>query len=392
MGVFANFLEKIFGVQSKNEVKTMSLADYLTEYERETLGINTYAMFTAVEMLANIMANCEIKTYRDGKEEKGLLWAKLNYQPNINQTATQFWREFYSKLLYEGQAMAFETFDGEQWIIADGFAISDAVILEKYFYDVYRGTFQSRISFPMSDVFYISYPNQNAVALKMGLLSRYDKLIKTATDSYEEGTGNKVFLNIPGAAMGAPNFEEKYKDLMENRFKSFFKTRNAVLPLWNGMQASFSSSSSSGKSSVKDITDLVTDSLSRAAQALKMSPALLTGDVAGLKDALNFTLTSAVDPLANVASETLSTRLWSLTEISRGNKAIVDTSNIKHIDVFDIATSVDKLISSGFATPDEARVFAGLEPTGEAAMQQHYFTKNYATIDESATAGGETNE
>ena len=390
MGAFGDFLGKLFGVKSTNEVKTLTLTEYLQEYERDTLGIDTYAMFTAVEMLANIMANCEIKTYRDGKEEKGMLWAKLNYQPNINQTATQFWREFYSKLLYEGQAMAFETFDGEQWIIADGFAISDAVILEKYFYDVYRGTFQSRLSFPMSDVFYINYPNQNAAALKMGLLSRYDKLIKTAADSYEEGTGNKVFLNSPGAAMGAPNFEEKYKDLMENRFKSFFKTRNAVLPLWNGMQASFSSSSSSGKSSVKDITDLVTDSLSRAAQALKMSPALLTGDVAGLKDALNFTLTSAVDPLANVASETLSTRLWSLTEISRGNKAIVDTSNIKHIDVFDIATSVDKLISSGFATPDEARVFAGLEPTGEAAMQQHYFTKNYATIDEIATVGGET--
>ena len=390
MGVFANFLEKIFGVQSKNEVKTMSLADYLTEYERETLGINTYAMFTAVEMLANIMANCEIKTFRDGREEKGLLWAKLNYQPNINQTATPFWREFYSKLLYEGQTMAFETFDGEQWIIADGFTVSDAVIREKYFTDVYRGTFQSRIAFPMSDVIYISYPNQNAVALKQGLLARYDKLIKTATDSYEEGTGNKVFLNVPGSAMGAPNFEEKYKDLMDNRFKSFFNSRNAVLPLWNGMQASFSSSSSSGKSTVKDITDLVTDALIRSAQALKMSPALLTGDVSKLNDALNFTLTSAADPLANAASEQLSTRFWSLTEISRGSKVIVDTSNIKHIDVFDIATSVDKLISSGFATPDEARVFAGLEATGDPAMQQHYFTKNYATIDGIATAGGET--
>ena len=107
MGAFGDFLGKLFGVKSTNEVKTMTLTEYLQEYERDTLGIDTYAMFTAVEMLANIMANCEIKTYRDGKEEKGLLWAKLNYQPNINQTATQFWREFYSKLLYEGQAMAF---------------------------------------------------------------------------------------------------------------------------------------------------------------------------------------------------------------------------------------------------------------------------------------------
>ena len=185
-----------------------------------------------------------------------------------------------------------------------------------------------------------------------------------------------------------PDFETKYKDLMENRFKSFFTRKNAVIPLWNGMQATFSGSSGT-KASVDDITKLMNDGMTRSAQAYKISPALLTGEIAGIKEAINLTLTSAIDPLAAATSEQISIKINGLSGIVKGNYAVVDTSNIKHIDIFDIASAVDKLIGSGFATPDEARVFAGLQPTGEKAMQQHYFTKNYSTIDEIMRTGGE---
>ena len=170
-GVFKNFLNQVFGIKSENKKEVIPLNELIISGELQTLRMDTYALFTAVEMLANLLADCEIKVYNEGREEHNRLWQKLNYKPNVNQTATPFWREFYSKLLYEGQVMAFETFDAEQWIIADGFTLSDYVIREKYFSDVYRGTFQSRVSFPMSEVVYISYPNENAEALKTGLLS-----------------------------------------------------------------------------------------------------------------------------------------------------------------------------------------------------------------------------
>lgn len=390
MSVFSDFLGNIFTKRSKapGSVSFPSLNEVLYGDESTRIQINTYALFTAIEMLANLMANCEIKTYRRGKEYKGNLWERLNYRPNVNQTATEFWREFYEKLLYYGEALVFETAD-EQMIIADGFNVSDYEIKEKYFSDVYRGTFQSYRVYKMSEVLYIRYPNANAAALRSGLLTQYEKLIHSAADSYENGGGNKVLLNIPGAAQGTPNFMENYNDLMNNRFKSFFKNRNAVLPLWNGMQAAFSSGSSSHSDSVKDITTLVNDALARAAQAFKLSPALLTGDIAGIKDALNFSLTAALDPLANAISEQLTVKFCSAKEITEQTYIAADTSNIKHIDIFDIASSVDKLISSGFASPDEVRVFAGLQATGLPAMQEHYFTRNYALIDE-IFEGGET--
>ena len=125
MGAFIDFLGNIFGKKSDGKVETISLKDYLIESESDRLCVDTYALWSAVEMLANLLANAEIKVYKRGVEEKGLLWAKLNYRPNVNQNATEFWREFYRKLLYTGEALAFETYD-EQWLIADGFNVSDA--------------------------------------------------------------------------------------------------------------------------------------------------------------------------------------------------------------------------------------------------------------------------
>ena len=387
MGAFIDFLGNIFGKKSDGKVETISLKDYLLESESDRLCVDTYALWSAVEMLANLLANAEIKVYKRGVEEKGLLWAKLNYRPNVNQNATEFWREFYRKLLYTGEALAFETYD-EQWLIADGFTKSDYEVKEKYFTDVYRGTFQASGAFPMHEVLYVNYPNENAAALKSGLLARYDKLIAAASESYENGTGKKVFLTVPGTFLGNEQLMAQYKDIVDNRFKSFFKQKNAVLPLWNNMQATFANSSTSGTATVKDITDLVTDGMTRAAQAYKIAPALLTGDVAGLKDAVDFTLTSAIDPLANVVSEQLSTCFYTLSEIAKNSKIYADTFNIKHRDVFDISGAVDKLISSGFATPNEVRGFAGLEPSDDESMDKHYITKNYGTT-EDINGGGD---
>lgn len=385
---FVDFLGNIFGKNSNGKIEPMTLQQYISEYESNRLSVDTYAMFTAIGMLSDLMANCEYKVIVHGKEQHNATWAKLNYKPNLNQTATEFWQEFYRKLLFNGDVLAFETYGGDQWIIADSFNISDYEVREKYFTDVSRGDFQARGTFPMSQVFYIKYPNENAEALKNGLLSRYDSLVTSATESYEIGTGNKAFVNINGAFQGNNKDQKAHIEYLNEHFKEFFTRKNAVMPLFAGMQATFANSSTSGKSTVDDITKLVSDSLSRAAQAFKISPALLTGDIAGIKDAIDFTLTSAVDPLANAVSKQLTVKLFTVNEIASNSRIVVDTSNVKHVDIFDISTSVDKLISSGFMNIDELRPFAGLEPTGLPEHQKYYITKNYSDIN-AGSAGGD---
>ena len=64
---------------------------------------------------------------------------------------------------------------------------------------------------------------------------------------------------------------------------------------------------------------------------------------------------------------------------------MVDTTQIKHIDIFDISTAVDKLLSSGYASIDELRVLSGMLPLNTDWSRKHWMTKNYTEI---AQAGG----
>ena len=51
--------------------------------------------------------------------------------------------------------------------------------------------------------------------------------------------------------------------------------------------------------------------------------------------------------------------------------------NVVSPDVFDLASSADKLIASGVTSPNEARELLGLERVDDPLMDKHYITKNY---------------
>ena len=84
---------------------------------------------------------------------------------------------------------------------------------------------------------------------------------------------------------------------MKNKFKSYFTNKNAVLPLWKGLTYVPQTTDNVKKSTseITDIKSLVDDAMSRVAQAYKIPPALVRGEVAGLKDAFDIMLTVCID-------------------------------------------------------------------------------------------------
>lgn len=387
MGNIREFFRRIVG--EKKEITNLSRAEY-TEDSENGIMIDTFALFGAVEFAAALMANCEFRTYYGGKERKGLEWARLNYKPNRTQTAGEFWREFFCKLFYEGRALAVEV--GENLICADCFCYEEKALTESYFTQVSRGDFAFSHNFNISDVLFLRYENAGIQQIRDGLLSRYNTLAGKLIRRYEN-EGSKGLLSIPATATGERDFEERYQELMNVRFKSFYKQENAVLPLWSGMTytpvGGRSQSDSDGR--ISEITGLLTDAQARAAGALHISPALMRGEVAGIKEAFDLTLTACVDPIAKMVSECLTIREFSPKEIAEGNRIVADTTQIRHTDIFDIAANIDKLIASGYYSIDEVRIRAGDQPIGEPWSKRHYITKNYQEA-ESAAKGGEKDE
>ena len=76
-----------------------------------------------------------------------------------------------------------------------------------------------------------------------------------------------------------------------------------------------------------------------------------------------------------------------------GYKLMIDTTCVKHIDVFSIADKTDKLISDGLYNIDELREKLGDVPLNTWWSRMHWMTKNYADIAKlPAAGGGEVNE
>ena len=135
---------------------------------------------------------------------------------------------------------------------------------------------------------------------------------------------------------------------------------------------------------------LFEDAISRVAQAYKVPVGLIRGDVAGIQDAYTMFLTNCIDPLAHMISEELTYKLYSEDQIINGCAIEADTTNVKHIDIFDLATAIDKLIASGFLSIDEVREKVGLRGFNKEWSTLHWMTLNYTTAEAAVAAGKET--
>ena len=379
-----DFLGRLFG---KNTSGHIVVDNYRADIQTG-VALEAFALFTTIEMIAGLMSKCEFRTYRQGKEIRQHEWVNLNYRPNKNQNSTQFWQELICKLLYRRECLVVPW--GEEKIIADSFSKDEYVLTETIFSNVTRGNFTFQRPFGMSDVYYFRYSNNDVQSIIDSIFTMYQQLISSASSKYIKDGKEKGILNITAKAQGDLKFEEKFKQLMDNYFKSYFdSSMNSVLPLFEGYSYDVKSGTASKyNNSIGDINKLVDEALARAAQAFKIPSALVRGDIAGLKDSYNIMLTNCIDPLANLISEELTSKQFTPIEIIHGTSIEADTSTIKHIDIFEIADKADKLISCSLFSPDETREAAGRHATGEEWAQQHYMTKNYTNAD-IALKGGE---
>lgn len=369
-----------FGRIFAKSQKTVILSEYRNDLQN-SIALESFALFTTIEMIASLIAKCEFKTYKNGKEFKGYEWHSLNVKPNKNQNSTAFWQEVIGKLLFYGEVLVISV--SNQLIIADDFQKDEFAVKETEFTQVSRGDLTFNRKFKMSDVLYLRYSNNDVMSIINNIFGMYEKLIESASDKYIKAGGQKGILEISALAQGDKDFEKKYTKLMNEHFKSYFNANDAVLPLWEGMKFVPTTSDSAKKTTneITDISKLVDDAMSRAAQAFKVPPALVRGDVAGIKDAVDMLLTVCIDPLADMIGEELTGKKFTPDEVISGQYIGVDTTCIKHIDIFDIAANADKLISSSMLSPDETRGKAGLNPTGEEWAQKHYMTKNYSNAE-----------
>nr|DAE46639.1 MAG TPA: portal protein [Caudoviricetes sp.] len=359
---------------------------------RTELYVRELAFWTNVNLIANAVSKCEFKTYSGGKEIKGHEYYLWNIEPNRNQCSSDFIRKLVSKLYTDNEVLVIE--HNSQLVIADSFIRKEYVLYDDVFSQVQVGDFVFNETFLQKDVIYMTLFETNLKMLVNGIYEAYKKLIAYGVKSYQRSRGSRGVINVSTMAQGDKDFSEKFNKLMQKDFKSFFEADNAVLPLFDGYSyTELDSKRTYTKENTRDIKAMIDDIYEVTAKAFQVPPALTSGKVAGVDDAMDMFLTACIDPLTDRISEEINRKRYGYSEYSRGNYLKIDTKAVKHIDLLSVAQGIDKLISSGSFTINDIHNIVGEPLIDEEWANQHFLTKNYEPIQDflklSDSKGGE---
>lgn len=388
INVFTDFLHKILGKKSSVNINFETY-----RCMEQAIGIEAYALYTVIDLIASLTAKCKFAVYdQTGKPLKSDMYVLLNIKPNKNQTAYEFWREAVAKLLYHGEVLMLQKND--QLLIADYYEKEEFVLKDCVFSDVKRGDFTFRGKYTAGNVLYMRCRTTNMKMLINSIYTTYEKLLETAIGKYHRSGKEKGILEVSAMAKGNPDFEDDFAELMDTYFRNYFGPDNAVLPLFDGYTYKPGTAESTKKYSneITDIVKLFEESQARAAQMFRVPIALVRGDVASIKDNYDIMLSNCIDPVARIITNEFSGKFYTFDELAKGAGIVAMTKNIKHVDVFSVATGSDKLISSGAVSINELREEIGYNRIAEEWADQNYITKNYATAGGSAFDDNNNNE
>jgi len=373
---FINWMKSFLGIGQN----TISLTQSAISQEQQ-LNIEIFAIHSAISLIANSISKCEFKTYWKGAEFKGEDWYLWNIEPNKNQNSSQFMQELISKLSFNNEALALDI--GGQLIVADSFFQEEFAIKENTFSSITKGTLTFQKVYNMSEVMYFKLGNTDIRALLSNLMVGYNNLLNMSMTKYKRSGGRKGILDIDATASGNKDFQTKLESLMNVRFKTYFESENAVLPLEKGYKYEEQGGEGSKKSTseIVDIAVITKEIFERVAQAFRIPPALLRGDISDIGATTDNYLTFCVDPICDMLAEESNRKRLGKKAVLEGSYLKVDTSTIKHMDLFSISISFDKLIASGGYSIDELRIKAGDAPLNTEYSKQHFITKNYQKIE-----------
>lgn len=346
------------------------------------------AFWSCANMIANAVARCEFRTFRDGKEiqeREHYLW---NVEPNANQNSTAFLHKLVAKLLTDGECLVISTRQREGYdalVVADSYMLNGCYPSKQNEYtDVQVGDVSYEKTFREREVLHLRLNHVNIKPVLDGLYTSYCRLITAAMKRYAWDKGQHWKVHVSQLAQGQDDFTAKFTAMIEEQAKIFLDSDGAILPEFEG----YAYTNEGGKSTVDfaDIQAQAKDFFAFTAKALQIPAVLIDGTVQGTEDAQARFLTGCIDPICDQLQEEINRKRYGYEAMRRGDYLRVDTSGILHFDMFANAGNLEKVVGSAVFTVNDILRAAGLPTIPEPWADEHYLTKNIAALSESVTS------
>lgn len=345
------------------------------------------ALYIAISYIANTISKCEIKTFEKGEEVQNELYYMLNYNPNPNQNSSQFMNDLIERYFYEGETLVVPY---KNYVYcADGFAIDEKPLKQNEFSSISIENQLLSKKYKASDVFYFKLDNRKVIALVNGLYQEYGAIIASAISAFKKNNAEKYKLILGDFQAGDPRFAKTYNNVIKKQLEGFLNSDKAVYPQFRGYD--LQRMDSTGQTSSDPIINIRKEVFETTAQAFKIPLSMMYGNITNMNEIVKVYLSICIDPIAQMISEELTRKTNTYDTWKAGNRVVVDTSCINHVDILEIGDAVDKLVASGFASIDDLRKRTGMQLLNTDFSKAHFITKNYAPADSSLNnlEGGE---
>lgn len=369
---------KAFGRQSTINVKTQLEEEFTEIFFKEL------ATACAINMIANTIGKCEIRTFVKGTPIKGAEYYLWNYEPNPNENSSDFIQHFISNLCYDNEALIVEL-NGRLYV-ADSFSRRKYALYEDIFTNITIEELTLQRSYTSGEVIYMQLNNIDARQRLEGSYTSYGQTVAKAIRNMLRQNAQKGILDIDAQTSQQQDFATKLNELINERFKPFYEAESAVLPLQQGY--SYTDVSKAGAAETPaNLNERINYEFEMAGRAWRIPKALILGDVSEVEKITKNFLTFAIDPITEKLGEEATRKRYGAKQFCKGNFMDINTNCIQHIDIFEQATNSDKLLSSGLYCIDELRTKLGDTAIGSDWSQKHYITKNYAEAEKMAHLG-----
>lgn len=362
--------------------RNRALADLAYDFDFAELDSkmqNVYLKRMALDICANFVARAAGQS--DFKITNPAWNYKLNVRPNSDSSATQFWEQLVYKLIVDNQVLVVLS-DSNDLLIADSWVRNEYAVYEDTFEGVSVKGYMFERTFRMGEVWYLEYSNEKLSRFMDGLFEDYSDLYGRLIEAAKRNNQIRGTVEIEANAKLSDSEQEKLQSYIDKLFTAFQSRSIALAPLIKGFKYEEHSNTTGTSNITMDEIGKVSDRLiDTVADALGIPTALLHGTRAELKDNMTAFNRYCLSPLLQKLEDELNAKIIEPADYQKGER--VEVSGINRPDIFELAESIDKLISSSAFNPNEIRKELGYEP--RAGGDEYYRTKNY----EKAAEGGE---
>lgn len=346
--------------------------------------VRDLCFWACVNLMANALGRCEIRTFREGKEIREREWWMWNREPNVNQNASTFWHKAMAKMAEDGEALIVPV---RKRSGLDSVVVADSWQEPEYSptrQNTYRGvsvegyTFDR--SFPESEVLHLTLDAAGMGRVVTAMYQSYAKMVDAAVSTYTWDKTQHWKVKVENVSAGDPDWQRNFAAMLQEQLKPFFDSKGAILPEFAGYQYEKVNGKESGDS--RDIRAMVDDIMDFTATGFGIPAVLLRGQVEGIESARTTFLTR-IDAICDQIGEEINRKRYGFELVRTGAYVKMDSSAIQHFDAFANAANVEKLVGSGAYTINDVLRAAGQPEIREDWASRHWMTKNIAGIETS---------